>query len=73
MCACDRKTIPLLRERWAESGQDRGGVVLVDEKSISASDFGGLNRAIQSLICVRHPGFAHAAARLCPRLTTVIK
>jgi hypothetical protein len=45
----DRKTIPPLCKTWAETGRDHGGVIFVDEKTIPASDFGGLIRAIQAL------------------------
>jgi hypothetical protein len=45
----DRKTIPPLLKMWAESMQDHGGVIFVDEKTIPASDFGGLIRALQIL------------------------
>jgi hypothetical protein len=45
----DRKTIPPLLKTWAEEGRDHGGVVFVDEKTIPASDFGGLIRALRSL------------------------
>jgi hypothetical protein len=45
----DRKTIPPLLKTWAEAGRDHGGVIFVDEKTIPASDFGGLIRALQRL------------------------
>lgn len=45
----DRKTIPPLLKIWAEAGQDHGGVIFVDEKTIPASDFGGLIGALQRL------------------------
>lgn len=45
----DRKTLPPLLKMWAEAGQDHGGVIFVDEKTIPTSDFGGLIRALQSL------------------------
>ena len=45
----DRKTIPPLLKTWAESGQDHGGVMFVDDKTILPSDFGGLIRALQKL------------------------
>ena len=46
----DRKTIPPLLKMWAEAGRDHGGVVFVDQKTISSSDFGGLIRALH-LLC----------------------
>jgi hypothetical protein len=42
----DRRTIPPLLKIWAEEGRRHGGIVFVDEKSISASDTGGLVRAL---------------------------
>ena len=45
----DRKTIPPLIKRWVEAGQDHGGVIFVDQKTIPSSDFGGLIRALQML------------------------
>ena len=42
----DRKTIPPLLKRLAEAGQDHGGIIFVDEKTIPSSDFGGLVRAL---------------------------
>jgi hypothetical protein len=45
----DRRTIPPLLKRWVEEGRNHGGVIFVDEKTIPASDFGGLIRALQQL------------------------
>ena len=45
----DRKTIRPLLKRWAEAGQEHGGVIFVDQKTIPSSDFGGLIRALQML------------------------
>ncbi len=45
----DRRTIPPLLKRWAESGTDHAGVIFVDEKTIPPSDFGGLIVALQKL------------------------
>jgi Domain of unknown function (DUF5615) len=45
----DRKTIPPLLKMWAEAGRDHGGVIFVDDKTIPASNFGGLIRALQKL------------------------
>ena len=45
----DRKTIPPLLKAWAEAGRDHGGIIFVDDKTIPASDFGGLIRALQTL------------------------
>ena len=38
----DRRTIPRLLKTWAEEGRKHGGVIFVDEKTISPADIGGL-------------------------------
>jgi hypothetical protein len=38
----DRRTIPPLLKTWAEEGQSHGGVIFVDEKTISQAEIGGL-------------------------------
>jgi hypothetical protein len=45
----DRRTIPPLLKAWAEEARRRGGVIFVDEKTISPSDTGGLVRALSNL------------------------
>ena len=45
----DRSTIPPLLKTWGEEGRRHGGVIFVDEKSISPSDNGGLMRGLSSL------------------------
>ncbi len=45
----DRRTIPPLLKTWAEEGRSHGGVIFVDEKTISPSDIGGLVRALSDL------------------------
>jgi len=45
----DRRTVPPLLKNWAEVGHDHGGVIFVDEKSISPADIGGLVRALHML------------------------
>lgn len=45
----DRRTIPPLLKAWAEEGQKHGGVIFVDEKTISPSDVGGLIDALRDL------------------------
>jgi hypothetical protein len=42
----DRRTIPPLLKLWAEEGREHGGVMFVDEKTISPADIGGLIRAL---------------------------
>ncbi len=45
----DRRTIPPLLKIWAEEGRRHGGVIFVDEKTISPADIGGLVRALFQL------------------------
>jgi len=45
----DRRTIPPLLKAWAEEELKHGGVIFVDEKTISPSDSGGLVRALSNL------------------------
>ncbi len=45
----DRRTIPPLLKTWAEEGREHGGIVFVDEKTISPADIGGLVRALINL------------------------
>jgi hypothetical protein len=42
----DRRTIPPLLKIWAEEERRHGGVIFVDEKTISRADIGGLVRAL---------------------------
>ena len=46
----DRRTIPLLLKIWAEEDREHGGVIFVDEKTLSPSDIGGLIRALSKLL-----------------------
>jgi hypothetical protein len=46
----DRRTIPPLLKTWAEEERTHGGVIFVDEKTISPSNIGGLVRALSDLI-----------------------
>jgi hypothetical protein len=41
--------IPPLVKAWAEAERKHGGVIFVDEKTISPSDTGGLVRALRNL------------------------
>ena len=45
----DRRTFPPLLKTWAEAGRNHGGVIFVDEKTISPADIGGLVRALSDL------------------------
>jgi hypothetical protein len=49
MVTYDRRTIPPLLKMWAEQGISHGGVIFVDEKTISPADIGGLVRALVEL------------------------
>jgi predicted nuclease of predicted toxin-antitoxin system len=46
----DCKTIPSLLRAMASTGRSHGGVILVDEKTISQDDVGGLVRALRALM-----------------------
>jgi hypothetical protein len=46
----DRRTIPPLLKAWAEEERKHGGVVFVDEKTISLTDIGGLVWALTRLL-----------------------
>lgn len=45
----DRRMIPPLLKVWAEEEQRHGGVIFVDEKTISPADRGSLVRALTEL------------------------
>ena len=45
----DRRTIPPLLKAWGEEERKHGGVIFVDEKTISPSDAGGLIRGLSNL------------------------
>ena len=45
----DRRTIPPLLKAWSEEERKHGGVVFVDEKTISPADIGGLVWALTKL------------------------
>src|ERR1051326_643694 len=45
----DRRTIPPLLKTWAEEERTHGGVIFVDDKTISPADIGGLVRALTRL------------------------
>jgi hypothetical protein len=46
----DRRTIPPLLKQWAEAERQHGGVIFIDEKTISPADIGGLARALAELV-----------------------
>jgi hypothetical protein len=50
----DRRTIPPLLKNWAEEGRQHGGVIFVDEKTISPGDIGGLVRSLEMLVKEAH-------------------
>jgi len=45
----DRRTIPSLLKVWAEEERKHGGVIFIDEKTISPADTGSLVRALSEL------------------------
>jgi hypothetical protein len=45
----DRRTIPPLLKVWAEQEREHGGVVFIDEKTLSPADIGGLVKALAEL------------------------
>lgn len=59
----DLRTIPPLLKMWAEEGRSHGGVVFVDEKTISPADIGGLVRALSQL--TRGLGKSDWSDRIC--------
>jgi hypothetical protein len=59
----DRRTIPPLLKTWAEAGQDHGGVVFIDEKTISPANVGGQVRALSDL--ARNAGKWDWTDRIC--------
>ena len=59
----DRRTIPPLLKTWAEEGRKHGGVIFVDEKTISPADIGGLVRALIQLF--KETGRWDWADRIC--------
>jgi hypothetical protein len=46
----DRRTIPPLLKTWAEAGRQHGGVIFVDEKTLSPADIGGQVGALIQLL-----------------------
>jgi len=46
----DRRTIPPLLKTWAEEERTHGGVIFVDERTISPADIGGLVWALTRLL-----------------------
>ena len=59
----DRRTIPQLLKAWAEAGRDHGGIIFIDEKTISPADIGGQVRALSNL--VRETGKWDWTNRIC--------
>jgi hypothetical protein len=46
----DCRTIPPLLKSWAEEGRRHGGVIFVDEKTISPADIGRLVESLRTLV-----------------------
>ncbi len=59
----DRRTIPPLLKTWAEEERTHGGVVFVDERTISPADIGGLVWALTRL--AREAGNWDWTNRIC--------
>jgi len=50
VCYLRSRTIPPLPKAWAEEERKHGGVIFLDEKTISPSDTGSLVRALSNLL-----------------------
>lgn len=50
----DLSSIPRLLKDWAEQGIRHGGIIFVDERTISSQDIGGLIRALHQLYKDQH-------------------
>lgn len=59
----DRRTIPPLLKAWVEIGKEHGGVIFIDEKTISPADTRGLVRALSKL--ANETGEWNWANRVC--------
>ena len=59
----DRRTIPPLLKTWAEEERTHGGVIFVDERTISPADIGGLVWALTRL--ARETGNWDWSNRIC--------
>ncbi len=46
----DRRTIPILPKTWTQEERSHGGVIFVDQRTISPPDVGGLMRALTGLV-----------------------
>jgi hypothetical protein len=46
----DQRTIMTLLKSWAEEGRSHGGVIFVDEKTVSQADIGGLVISLSRLV-----------------------
>ncbi|MGD0680447.1 MAG: DUF5615 family PIN-like protein [Terracidiphilus sp.] len=46
----DQRTLMTLLKAWAEEGQEHGGVIFVDEKTISQVEIGGLVNSLSRLV-----------------------
>ena len=46
----DRRTLPPLLKAWVEAGRNHGGVIFIDDKTISPADIGGQVRGLSNLV-----------------------
>jgi hypothetical protein len=63
LVTCDRRTIPPLLKAWAEEERQHGGIVFIDEKTISPADIGSLVRSLATLF--KEAGRWDWANRIC--------
>jgi hypothetical protein len=59
----DRRTIPPLLVEWGQEDRDHGGIIFVDERTVSPSDIGGLVQALLDLC--RQAGHWDWTNRVC--------
>jgi len=59
----DRRTIPPLLKAWAEQDRSHGGVIFIDEKTISPAEIGKLVKALAAL--AKEMGSWNGENRVC--------
>jgi hypothetical protein len=66
MSTChDRRTIPLLLKIWAEAGREHGGVIIIDDKTISPSNISGQVRALSNVVREAASGTGQIVSASC--------